>query len=117
MLSCPRCQANIKPTTIHCPRCRLALKAHGHPGMPLHRTEGDEALCATCLYDADDSCNFPQRPHAETCTLYRSVKAAEDLAMPSLSVGQRVNFWLRNHRGLIGLAGLLLLSLAIVLVR
>lgn len=117
MLSCPRCQANIKPTAINCPRCRLALKAHGHPGMPLHRTEGDEALCATCLYDADDSCNFPQRPHAETCTLYRSVKAAEDLAMPSLSVGQRVNFWLRNHRGLIGLAGLLLLSLAIVLVR
>ncbi|WOD38581.1 hypothetical protein [Nodosilinea sp. E11] len=117
MLSCPRCQATIEPTTIQCPRCRLTLKAHGHPGMTLHRTEGDQPLCATCLYDADDTCNFPQRPHAETCTLYRSVTANQDLALPSLSPGQQLSFWLRNHRGLVGIVGLLLLSLALVLVR
>jgi hypothetical protein len=75
------------------------------------------ALCATCLYDADDTCNFPQRPHAETCTLYRSVNAAAELALPAPSVGERVGFWLRNHRGAVAIAGLLLLSLAIVLVR
>lgn len=117
MLSCPRCQATLDPAAIHCPRCRLPLKAHGHPGIPLHRTEGGESLCATCLYDADDTCNFPQRPHAETCTLYRSVKAADDLALPAPSMGQQISFWLRNHRGLMALGGLLLLSLLLVLVR
>lgn len=117
MLSCPRCQATIEPTTIQCPRCQLTLKAHGHPGMPLHRTEGDQPLCVTCIYDADDSCNFPQRPQAQTCTLYRSVKAAEELPLLAPSPGQRVSFWLRNHRGLVGIAGLLLLSLTLVLVR
>lgn len=117
MLSCPRCQAPIELTTIQCPRCQLTLKAHGHPGMTLHRTEGDEALCATCRYDADDTCNFPQRPEATTCTLYRSVKPADDLAIPNHSIGERLGFWLRNHRGLVGLMGLLLLSLVLVLVR
>jgi hypothetical protein len=117
MLSCPRCQAAIEPTAIHCPRCRLTLKAHGHPGIPLYRTEGDTALCATCVYDADDTCNFPQRPNAETCTLYRSIHGVEELAIPSPSAGERLGFWLRNHRGLVGIAGLLLLSLALVLVR
>ncbi|MGB3312211.1 MAG: hypothetical protein WBG32_09210 [Nodosilinea sp.] len=117
MLSCPRCQAPLEPTALQCPRCGLTLKAHGHPGIPLHRTEGDESLCATCLYDADDTCNFPQRPHAETCTLYRSINAAQDLALPALSPGQQIGIWLRNHRGLVGIVGLLLLSLALVLVR
>jgi hypothetical protein len=85
--------------------------------MTLHRTEGDEALCATCLYDTDDTCNFPQRPTATTCTLYRSVKPAEDLALPDPSFGQQINFWLRSHPGLMALGGLLLLSLVLVLVR
>ena len=117
MLSCPRCQATIEPTTIQCPHCRLTLKAHGHPGIPLHRTEGDGFLCGTCVYDADDSCNFPQRPHAQTCTLYRSVNAAAELAEITPSAGEQIGFWLRNHRGLVGIAGLLLLSLTLVLVR
>ncbi|MEO1069248.1 MAG: hypothetical protein AAFW95_09035 [Cyanobacteria bacterium J06638_6] len=117
MLSCPRCQAAIEPTTIHCPRCRLTLKAHGHPGIPLYRTDGSESLCATCVYDADDSCNFPQRPHAETCTLYRSVNTTEELALPTPPLSSRLSFWLRNHRGLVALGGLLLLSLVLVLVR
>jgi hypothetical protein len=117
MLSCPRCQATLEPAALQCPRCRLPLKAHGHPGIPLHRAEGHEPLCASCVYDADDTCNFPQRPHAETCTLYRSVNVAEDLAMPAPTPRQQIRFWLRNHRGLVGIVGLLLLSLALVLVR
>ncbi|MBW4482573.1 MAG: hypothetical protein KME14_08520 [Tildeniella torsiva UHER 1998/13D] len=117
MLSCPRCQATIESTTIQCPRCQLLLKAHGHPGMPLHRTEGDEALCATCVYDADDTCNFPQRPDAKTCTLYRSTAVKEELALPQPSIARQVSVWLGNHRGWVGLIGLLLLSLVLVLLR
>lgn len=117
MLSCPRCQATIESTTVQCPRCQLLLKAHGHPGMPLHRTEGDESLCATCCYDADDTCNFPQRPDAKTCTLYRSTTVKEELALPQPSIARRLGFWLGNHRGWLGLVGLLLLSLVLVLVR
>ena len=117
MLTCPRCQAPLEPAALQCPRCQLTLKAHGHPGIPLHYTEGDEALCVSCVYEADDTCNFPQRPHAKTCTLYRSATAQAELTLPSPSVGHQVNIWLRNHRGLLALGGLLLLSLVLVLVR
>jgi hypothetical protein len=117
MLSCPRCQAAIEPTTIQCPNCRLELKAHGHPGITLHRAEGETALCATCVYEADDSCNFPQRPHAQTCTLYRSIHRDPAEALPPPSMGEKVSFWMRHHRGLIALIGLVLLSLLLVLVR
>ncbi|MGF1571272.1 MAG: hypothetical protein ACFCVD_24890 [Nodosilinea sp.] len=117
MLQCPRCQAPIEPSTIQCPRCQLILKAHGHPGIPLHRPQGDEALCVTCQYDADDTCNFPQRPQAQTCTLYRSTNQPSTLDLPPISKREEIGFWLRNHRGMIGIVGLLLLSLALVLVR
>jgi hypothetical protein len=114
MLSCPRCQSAIEPTTIQCPRCQLTLKAHGHPGIPLHRAEAGAVLCPTCCYEADDSCNFPQRPQAQTCTLYRSVQAErpEEPRRPTLAAQARG--WLRNHRSLVGLLGLLLISFLLV---
>lgn len=115
MLSCPRCQATIEPTAIQCPRCRLTLKAFGHPGIPLHRTEGDEPLCTTCVYHADDTCNFPQRPDAQTCTLYRSVNAEPELEPPTPTMGQKLRFWLRSHTGIVALFILLLVSLLVVL--
>jgi hypothetical protein len=117
MLSCPRCQAALEPTAIQCPRCRLTLKAFGHPGIPLHRTEGEEPLCTTCVYHADDTCNFPQRPDAQTCTLYRSVNAEPMLAPVPPSFGQKVRFWLRNNTGLVALIGLLLVSVLLVLAQ
>jgi hypothetical protein len=117
MLSCPRCQAPLEPTAIQCPRCQLTLKAHGHPGIPLHRAEGEEFLCATCRYDADDTCNFPQRPQAQTCTLYRSLNQPTTSDLLTLTGGERLNLWLRNHRGLVALVGLILISLAVVLVQ
>ncbi|NJL46723.1 MAG: hypothetical protein HC929_03500 [Leptolyngbyaceae cyanobacterium SM2_5_2] len=117
MLSCPRCQASLEPNAIQCPRCQLTLKAHGHPGIPLYRAEGEESLCAICRYDADDTCNFPQRPHAQTCTLYRSLNQSLTPDLPSLTLRERLGLWLRSHRGGIALASLLLLSLLIVLVQ
>jgi len=54
-----------------CPHCRATLKAFGHPGIPLYQAEGAVSLCDRCSYHADDSCTFPQRPHAKTCTLFR----------------------------------------------
>jgi len=115
MPSCPRCQATVEPTAIQCPRCRLSLKAFGHPGIPLHRTEGEESLCMTCVYHADDTCNFPQRPDAQTCTLYRSVNAEPELEPVSFSVGQKIRFWVRGHTGLVALIALLLISMVLVL--
>lgn len=115
--SCPRCQTAIAPTALQCPSCGLPLKAHGHPGIPLHHSEGSQSLCVTCRYDADNSCSFPQRPHAQTCTLYRSQQPDPTMELPSLSPGQHINLWLRRHRGLIALAGLLVVSLAWVLIQ
>jgi hypothetical protein len=115
MLSCPRCQAALAPAAVECPRCRFTLKAFGHPGIPLHRTEGEEALCATCVYHADDSCNFPQRPDAQTCTLYRSVNLEPEPEISSVALGQRLRWWLSRHTGIVALAGLLLLSMVLVL--
>jgi len=117
MLSCPRCQASLEPTAIRCPRCQLTLKAHGHPGIPLHRAEGEESLCITCRYDADDTCNFPQRPHAQTCTLYRSLDQTLTADLSPLTTGERFGLWLRSHRSAVAIAGLLLISLLIVLLQ
>jgi hypothetical protein len=77
---CPRCDNQVKATDLVCGRCRLQLKAHGHPSIELHQASTDEVLCQTCAYDADDTCTFPQRPHARTCTLYQSITAEAERA-------------------------------------
>lgn len=110
MSTCPRCQATLEATALQCPRCRLPLKAHGHPGIPLHWAEVGDVLCPTCRYHADDSCNFPQRPQAQTCTLYRPLRgeAKEDWTPTRRETLGR---WLRRHQGLGAVLGLLLISL------
>ena len=72
---CPRCENQVKPTDLVCSRCGLQLKAHGHPSIELHQATTDDVLCKSCAYDADDTCTFPQRPYAKTCTLYQSITA------------------------------------------
>jgi hypothetical protein len=72
---CPRCEHQVKSADLACGHCGLQLKAHGHPSIELHRTTAGEVLCKTCAYDADDTCTFPQRPYATTCTLYQSISA------------------------------------------
>ncbi len=110
-MTCSRCGSAIAVTDIQCPHCRLTLKAFGHPGIPLHRATEDASLCDTCTYHADDTCNFPQRPHAQTCTLY------QDLNAPPPPAPIKPRFSLRRYSGWIGLGGLVLISLAIALSR
>ena len=117
MRSCPRCQAKVESAAIQCPQCRLVLKAHGHPGIPLYRAEGDTALCDTCTYHLDDTCTFPQRPHAQTCTLYQNVAQDPKADRPVYSPGQQMRLWLNRRAGLIALVALIGISFLIVLVR
>jgi hypothetical protein len=111
MSNCPRCQQPIKPQAINCPHCRLVLKAHGHPGIPLHRASGEGSLCDTCVYHADDTCNFPQRPHAKECTLY------QDIAAPKMEIKPVPNrsFQLWFQRNLLWVMVLILLLISFVI--
>ncbi len=36
----------------------------------LHKSPDTEPLCESCIYDSNNSCNFPERPHAQECTFY-----------------------------------------------
>ncbi|NJL85362.1 MAG: zinc ribbon domain-containing protein [Leptolyngbyaceae cyanobacterium SM1_1_3] len=111
---CPRCQQSIQATAIQCPRCQLTLKAHGHPGIELYRADEGAFLCPDCIYHADNSCNFPQRPLARSCTLYQpeSAIAVEPTHKNTFSLNR---IWLRRNRVWLVLAGLLLISLLIAI--
>jgi len=77
MPNCPRCHQPIDAQAVSCPYCRTSLKAYGHPGIPLHRADGEEPLCQSCTYHADDTCTFPQRPYARECTLYQNFSQSQ----------------------------------------
>lgn len=115
MPTCPRCRQTVDSQAITCPYCRTALKAYGHPGIPLHRAERGTYLCESCTYDADDTCNFPQRPYAEECTMYH------DVAQP-IAIERRPPNWfaqmgtaLRYRQEWWVLLGLLAISIGIAL--
>ncbi len=114
MPDCPRCHQPVDAKAIACPYCRTTLKAHGHPGIPLYRSTGIEPLCKTCVYDADDSCTFPQRPDARECTLYRDVAAP--VVQPVKYGGEFLSkAWFRRNLVWIALIGLIILSVVITL--
>jgi Double zinc ribbon len=99
-VSCSRCHQLVDSQAITCPHCRLTLKAHGHPGIPLHRAIGEKYLCEACVYNLDDSCNFPKRPYAQECTLYQNLEEIklEKQQMNSLrSFGVNVKTWFKRH--------------------
>jgi hypothetical protein len=96
----------------------MPLKAYGHPGIPLHRATGEEYLCQSCTYHADDTCTFPQRPYAKECTLY------QDISKSQLEANQRrdvnswaiaIRNWIRRNQFWLLLLGLLLVSFLIAL--
>jgi hypothetical protein len=117
-VSCPRCHQLVDNKAITCPYCRTTLKAYGHPGIPLHRATGDGYLCDSCTYHADDTCNFPQRPHAKDCTLYQNLEESKlELQQQAYtkSFGVTVKTWIKRNQGLLLLLGLLLICLLIAL--
>lgn len=107
MPTCPRCHQSVNAQAVSCPHCRLVLKAHGHPSIPIYRASDREYLCQTCTYDEDDTCNFPQRPYATECTLYCDRRVQTPLLQRS-AAQTSLNIWLRHN-------GLWLVLLAIVL--
>ncbi len=107
MPNCPRCQQPVSVTAIDCPHCRLTLKAHGHPGITLHRAKGETSLCDTCTYHADDTCTFPQRPNAQTCTLYQDRHTVAE-AIPTYQIP-----WWRKYSGWIAVIVLIVISVMI----
>lgn len=115
MLHCPHCGQKISTEMVSCASCGKPLKAFGHPGIPLHYAKDTEYLCDRCLYHQDDTCTFPQRPYAKSCTLYH------DLSQPSVA-GCVVNkpsfswkFWLQKYSAWLLFLALLLLSLLLTL--
>ncbi len=111
MLDCPRCRQPIDSRVITCPHCGCILKAHGHPGIPLHRVDGDDYLCQSCIYDADDSCTFPQRPFAKECTLYRQHTLGTNRGESKLSKSSFIRHWLERHLVWVVLLALIVISL------
>ncbi|MEO1389106.1 MAG: zinc ribbon domain-containing protein [Cyanobacteria bacterium J06634_6] len=110
MPACPQCDRTITSEAIHCPHCNTLLKAHGHPGMPLYRAEANTYLCATCAYDADNSCNFPKRPTATSCTLYQDVNA--EMA-PTRKPVYKLPWWRKVNKAWLAIAALLAISILI----
>ncbi len=114
MPSCPKCHQSVATNAVTCTNCGVELKAHGHPGIDLHRAQGGTFLCDSCTYHQDDSCTFPQRPQAVTCTLYQDVAVAQE---PRLRAADIYTIpWWRKYSGWIVLAIIVLISIALVVI-
>jgi hypothetical protein len=110
MTSCPRCDRRVRDDAVSCPQCGYQLKAFGHPGIPLHRVEKDrDSLCPSCLYHHDDTCNFPQRPHAESCILYHNVEEPLTEAVPKRKLAP----WYKRNPALVAL--LVIIAVSVIL--
>ena len=120
-MKCPRCNQLIDSQALSCPHCQALLKAYGHPGIPLHQATGEAFLCDRCTYHEDDTCTFPQRPYAKTCSLYHD--KFEPPEIPFYSSHQPGGFsktlrgWLQRHRGLLILLGAIAISFLLALLK
>ena len=118
MSTCPKCKQPVDPQAVSCPNCNNPLVAFGHPGIPLYQSEDSSFLCDRCIYDRDDSCNYPQRPYAKTCTLFHdaAVPLVPEVSVPMSQQGSaRVKNWLYRNRGVIAIALLILVSVLLTL--
>ena len=116
MPDCPRCHQPVDARAIACAHCKIPLKAFGHPGIPLYRSQSEEFLCTTCIYHEDDTCNYPQRPFAKECTLYHD---RADPLVPQTSRyisggwSQSIKNWCQRHFVWLALLGLIIISIAL----
>ena len=115
MPNCPRCQQPVSVDAVTCSYCQEVLKAYGHPGIPLHKAIGNEPLCKSCTYDADDSCTLPKRPEAKECTLYDNRFKPETPAKPKLENSQSFRLWVEKNIIWVIVIALIIISLAITL--
>ncbi|CDN11179.1 hypothetical protein RintRC_6346 [Richelia intracellularis] len=116
--TCPRCYQPVNSQDLNCPYCLTPLKAYGHPGIPLHRAQGEEYLCDSCTYHVDDSCNFPKYPYAQECTLYESFAQRElqlQQQAQAKSFPVTLGHWIRQYQSFLLLLCLLLFCFAIAL--
>ncbi len=120
MQNCPHCHQSINRKAVNCPYCGTVLKAYGHPGITLHRASEDNFLCETCTYHADDTCNFPQRPHAKECTLYQDISQPQLdpnlIYIPRSSLLQSIKLWCQRNPALVGLFVLIAVSLLLAVI-
>ena len=119
MSSCPKCKQPVDSQAVSCPYCHNSLVAFGHPGMPLYQSEDNSFLCDRCIYDRDDSCNYPKRPYAKTCTLFHDASVPlvpDEASMPVSRQGSgMIKNWLYRYRGVIAIALLILISVFLAL--
>lgn len=120
MQNCPRCRQSVDSKALTCPHCGTVLKAYGHPGITLHRAVGEESLCESCTYHADDTCTFPQRPYAKECTLYTDISQprleTDRIYTPRHSLPKTLKLWCQQNPGLVGLIGLVAVSFLLTLI-
>ena len=117
MTICPKCDRSVDPQAIKCPYCNNPLKAFGHPGIKLYQAEEDAYLCDRCYYHHDDSCNYPQRPYAKTCTMFHDADEPLIDETPIYSPGGIKGFrlWCSRNRGLLIIFGLIVFSVLLVI--
>jgi hypothetical protein len=97
----------------------MVLKAYGHPGIPLYQASGSDFLCDRCTYHEDDTCNYPQRPYAQSCIMFHDkakplVEEKSSRYFTHKGFGS-VSAWCRRNQGLLLLIGLVIVSVAIAL--
>ena len=115
---CPRCKQPVDSQAVSCPKCKNPLKAFGHPGIPLYQSEDGNFLCDRCTYHHDDSCNYPKRPYAKTCTLFHdaAIPLVPEASTPKTQLSLAgVKSWLYRHRGLVAIALLILFSVLLAI--
>ena len=119
MPNCPKCDRIVDLQAVKCSHCGNVLKGFGHPGIPLYQAESGTSLCDRCYYHQDDSCNYPQRTNATSCTMFHDADTplVDESLNHTPSGLESLRLWCDRNKGLLIALGLVVLSVVIVLAR